>query len=271
MAASPSRFRLTAKLRSRVMSEHNREIYEDERTARHYGRMGALFAAERAALALVAESCRGARILDLGVGGGRTTPYLLAISSSYTGADYADAMVQACRERYPGVRFELADARELDQFEDAAFDFVLFSFNGMDYALHEDRLRILSAIHRVLTCNGVFVFSSHNAAFDRKRLYSRPLRVLAALHDLIGACMPGSGRRRIGEDDGVAYEYRMERLWNVGWWLRTYYITTADKVTQLARHGFHCEAMIGTDGNQLKEASDAVSPWIYYVARKVSR
>jgi len=271
MAASPGRICPTAILRSLVMSEHNREIYEDERTARHYGGMGDLFAAERAALALVAESCRGARILDLGVGGGRTTPYLLAISSAYTGADYADAMVQACRERYPGVRFELADARELDQFEDSAFDFVLFSFNGMDYALHADRLRILSAIHRVLSGNGIFVFSSHNAAFDRKRLYSRPLRVLAALHDLIGACMPRGGRRRSGEDDGVAYQYRMERLWNVGLRLRTYYITAADQMTQLARHGFGCEAMIGTDGNHLKEASDAVSPWIYYVARKVSR
>jgi len=110
MAACPGRICPTANLRSLVMSEHNREIYEDQRTARHYRGMGDLFAAERAALTLVAESCRGARILDLGVGGGRTTPYLLAISSAYTGADYADAMVQACRERYPGVRFELADA-----------------------------------------------------------------------------------------------------------------------------------------------------------------
>jgi SAM-dependent methyltransferase len=252
------------------MSERNREIYEDQRTAAHYGGMADLFPAERAALALVAEDCRGSRILDLGVGGGRTTPYLLTISSDYTGADYADAMVQACRKRYPGVRFELADARELDQFEDAAFDFVLFSFNGMDYAPHADRLRILSAVRCVLSGKGVFVFSSHNAAFDRKRLYSPALRLMAALHDAFDACLPG-GRRRAGEDDGVAYQYRMEKLWNVGLRLRTYYIAAADQVTQLARCGFRCDAMIGADGSRLSEVSDAVSPWIYYVARRVSQ
>jgi ubiquinone/menaquinone biosynthesis C-methylase UbiE len=252
------------------MSVHNRDIYEDQRTARHYGGMAGLSPAEGAALALVADVCRGTRILDLGVGGGRTTPYLLSMSSDYTGVDYADAMVRTCREKYPGVRFELGDARELDQFDDASFDFVLFSFNGMDYVLHADRLRILSAVHRVLSGNGVFVFSSHNAAFDRKRHYSPPLRIMATLHDLIDGCLP-RGRRRVDADDRVAYRYRMEKLWNVGLRLRTYYIAAADQLTQLARHGFRCDAIISMDGSHLSGACDTVSPWIYYVARKVSR
>lgn len=251
------------------MSSHNREIYEDPRTARHYGDMGDLFPAERVALALVAEPCRDARVLDLGVGGGRTTRHLLTVSSDYTGVDYADAMVQACREKYPGVRFELGDARDLAQFDDASFDFVLFSFNGMDYVTHADRLRILSAVHRVLSADGFFVFSTHNAAFDRKRRYSPALKVLAALHDLLSACLPHGPRS--GEDDGVAYQYRMEKLWNVGLRLRTYYIAAADQLTQLTRNGFRCDAVIATDGGRVRDADDSASPWIYYVARKVSR
>lgn len=248
------------------MSEHNREVYEDERTARHYGDMVGLSAAERAALALVADSCRGARILDLGVGGGRTTPHLRALSDDYTGVDYAEAMVRTCREKYPGTRFELADARELGQFGDGTFDLVLFSFNGIDYVPHADRLRVLSAVHRVLSGSGVFMFSSHNAAFDRKRLYSPVKRVSAELHDLIRALLLRGNRSR--EDGGVAYQYRIEKLWNVGLQLRTYYIAAADQATQLGRLGFRCAAIIGMDGGRLSETGDAVSPWIYYLAKK---
>lgn len=250
------------------MSEHNREVYEDERTARHYGDMVGLSSAESAALALVADGCRGARILDLGVGGGRTTSHLLAVSSDYTGVDYAEAMVQKCREKYPGTRFELADARQLKQFGDGAFDLILFSFNGIDYAPHSDRVRILNAVHRVLCNNGIFIFSSHNAAFDRKVLYSPLMRVLAQLHDFIRVFIPDG--RRFHDDEGVAYQYRVEKLWSIGLQLRTYYIAAEDQIRQLDRMGFRCASVIGKDGNRVGEAGDTVSPWIYYVARKSS-
>ena len=56
------------------------------------------------------------RILDLGVGAGRTTPYLLEISKNYIGIDFSPAMIAACQARYPTVEFAVGDARDLSRF-----------------------------------------------------------------------------------------------------------------------------------------------------------
>ncbi len=105
----------------------------------------------------------GARVLDLGVGAGRTTPYLVARSSSYVGLDHSPGMVAACAARYPGTDVVEGDASDLSRFVDASFDAVVFSFNGLD-CLHPDdaRLRCLAEIRRVLVPGGVAVLSSHN-------------------------------------------------------------------------------------------------------------
>jgi ubiquinone/menaquinone biosynthesis C-methylase UbiE len=120
----------------------------------------------------------GMSVLDLGVGGGRTTSYLSKIASRYVGVDYSEAMIQACRNKFPDLHFLLADASDLSPFEDASFDAIVFSFNGLDCVVpDEKRLRCLRECRRVLRPAGVLVFSSHNprsvlmrADWDRGRL-----------------------------------------------------------------------------------------------------
>ncbi len=119
---------------------------------------------ERVALELVAGPCANQPILDIGVGAGRTVELLRAISAEYRAVDYTPAMVRACRARYPDVRVELGDARDLRGFEDESFGLVVFSFNGLDSLSHEDRLRALRSVRRVLAPSGVFLFSSHDRA-----------------------------------------------------------------------------------------------------------
>jgi SAM-dependent methyltransferase len=102
-------------------------------------------------------------LLDLGVGGGRTTPYLSDLASSYVGVDYAEEMIRVCRGKYPSLQFEMADAADLSRFADGFFDAIVFSFNGMDYlAPDKSRQQCLRECHRVLKPGGVFIFSSHN-------------------------------------------------------------------------------------------------------------
>lgn len=102
-------------------------------------------------------------MLDMGVGGGRTTSYFAPITKSYIGADYASQMVKVCREKFKDkYKFIEADVRSMDEFEDNSFGFVLFSFNGIDSFGHQDRLKALKEIRRVLKNNGYFCFSSHN-------------------------------------------------------------------------------------------------------------
>jgi SAM-dependent methyltransferase len=102
-------------------------------------------------------------ILDLGVGGGRTTPYLSALAARYVGVDYAQEMITLCRKKFPRLEFLVADAANLSAFADSTFDAVVMTFNGMDYVLpDESRLRCLREIRRVLRPEGILIFSSHN-------------------------------------------------------------------------------------------------------------
>jgi ubiquinone/menaquinone biosynthesis C-methylase UbiE len=121
---------------------------------------------------------QGASVLDIGVGGGRTTPYLMSKASHYVGIDYVPSMVAVCTAKFPGTTFYCADATNLSQFEDANFNVVVFSFNGIDcIASRQDRLQSLREIFRVLTPGGTFIFSSHNS----KMLVHVPASVLEDL------------------------------------------------------------------------------------------
>ncbi|WP_427912762.1 class I SAM-dependent methyltransferase [Ramlibacter sp. MMS24-I3-19] len=103
-------------------------------------------------------------MLDIGVGGGRTTRHFAPVVAEYTGVDISPSMVEHCRRewRSPTCRFEVADVRDLSAFGERRFDFVLFSFNGLDYLGHEDRLRALQQIRTVCRPGALFCFSTHN-------------------------------------------------------------------------------------------------------------
>jgi SAM-dependent methyltransferase len=105
----------------------------------------------------------GMAILDLGVGGGRTTEYLSSTARRYVGADYAAEMIAICRKKFPNLEFEILNATDLSIFASSSFDAVVMAFNGMDYLIpDESRFRALQEIHRVLRPAGVLIFSSHN-------------------------------------------------------------------------------------------------------------
>lgn len=127
-----------------------------------YSLGSALTRAEEAALAAIGDSYRGKRILDVGVGAGRTVPALRALSEDYVGIDYVPEMIERCRQRFPGVRFEVADARNLACFADQSFDLIVFACNGIAMVSHEGRLAILREIRRLLAPGGHFLFSTYN-------------------------------------------------------------------------------------------------------------
>ncbi len=140
----------------------NFEAYDAPEVAAHYAKLDYLTPCERALFETYIPM--GSAILDLGVGGGRTTSYLAKRASRYVGVDYAPAMVKVCEAKFPELEFRIADAANLSIFPDASFDVVVFSFNGIDYVLPaQSRQSCFAHVHRILKGDGVFIFSSHNA------------------------------------------------------------------------------------------------------------
>src|SRR5436305_7707243 len=74
----------------------------------------------------------GMAILDVGVGGGRTSEYLAARASRYVGIDYAPEMIQICRDKCPHLEYFLDSATDLSRFSDRSFDAVVMSYNMLD-------------------------------------------------------------------------------------------------------------------------------------------
>lgn len=106
----------------------------------------------------------GMDVLDVGVGGGRTTAFLAPRAGRYLGIDYAAGMVAACRAKFPGTEFAEADATDLAFIPDNSFDFTVFSLNGIDcIPTDTGRIACLKELRRVTRADGVIVASSHNA------------------------------------------------------------------------------------------------------------
>jgi ubiquinone/menaquinone biosynthesis C-methylase UbiE len=140
----------------------NRSEMSKPSAVAHYSRREDLSAAEAAALSGVASAAHGKKILDIGVGGGRTVAALKKISLHYLGIDNSAAMVSACQRRFADTSFEVMDARAMSSVSDASVHLAMFSCNGIGMVSHADRLLILQEVFRVLEPGGVFLFSTHN-------------------------------------------------------------------------------------------------------------
>jgi SAM-dependent methyltransferase len=250
-------------------SETNRSVYEQHSIVRQYAAETDLTPAEIKLLAQFSGDIVGKRVLDLGVGGGRTAPYLAERSALYVGVDSSEAMIRACRERYPHLDFRCCDARDLSQFDDGDFDFVLFSYNGIDYVGHDDRARILREAQRVLTPGGALVFSSHNLAsvpsgtllhcVFQVAISANPLQSAKSIArvaiNLINYARNAAGQQRTA-DHAILVDPAH------GFTLRTYYVTAEEQRRQLDAAGFSqpIDVVPGTD--------EAIPYYLYYSARK---
>lgn len=210
---------------------------------------------------------QGAAILDMGVGGGRTTAFLASRASRYVGADYSRAMVDACARRFPNQEFQHCDATDLSRFEDGTFDVMVFSFNGIDH-LPDDaaRARCLREAARVLRGNGLFLFSSHNArqlALWPSLRGARPHQVAWRLLRSL-ARSPAVGLRTLRSGAFAHGEGFIEDPVHGG--MRLYVSTRRAFAPQLAAAGL--EVLEVVRGPDRSAPSDLLTSWHYYACRK---
>ena len=253
----------------------NRRTYERADVAFEYAHSEGLQPPERVIIDRIAAEVRGKAVLDLGVGGGRTTEALVALAGRYVALDYSQPMVEACRHRYPQIDVRQGDARDLSAFTAGSFSLVVFSFNGIDYVGHADRLKVLAEARRVLAPGGFFVFSSHNRESpDVGRGYCMPrfsptLHPIKLIAQLLG--FPRKALRSIrnylrhrGAEVRTA-EYAILNDSAHEHMLLTYHIDRRQQEAQLAAAGFGLEGIYDQAGREAPERS--ASSWLYYLAR----
>jgi ubiquinone/menaquinone biosynthesis C-methylase UbiE len=205
-------------------------------------------------------------ILDLGVGTGRTTPYLRSIARDYVGLDYSPRMITECRRIHPDATLVVGDAADLSIFPDRSFDAVVFSYNGIDYLYPDSkRHKSLREIHRVLREGAVFIFSSHNA-HEAMKLPEKSVRREWSLLKTVGVSAIGTAR------------LLRRRMFTKAWWKgRGYVIDSAQGlVTHVATPAWvHAEAAdFGFSRLEYKSSrfplhrARLLTPWYYYVYQK---
>lgn len=109
----------------------------------------------------------GQHVLDLACGNGHNTRRLARMGARVTGVEYAEAHIEANREREAreplGIAYHLADAARLDALADASFDVVVCQMALMDIS---DAAGALREVGRVLRPGGRLVAQIAHPCFD---------------------------------------------------------------------------------------------------------
>ncbi len=101
-------------------------------------------------------------MLDIGVGGGRTSMYFLNLVESYLGIDIVPDFIDTLQKKYSQKQFKCMNVLDITNLE-KTYDFILFSHNGIDNLLTlEEYTKALDNMYKVCNQNGYVCFSSHN-------------------------------------------------------------------------------------------------------------
>ena len=265
-------------------------LYNSESVSSNYAKRDYLEGAESAIIEKLGNRLKEMDMLDMGVGGGRTTKYFAPLAGSYIGVDYAPAMIRTCKVKYRDKYcFVESDVRSMDIFGSSMFDFVMFSYNGIDSFCHEDRLTAFKEIRRVLRSNGYFYFSSHNLNWENlSDIFSFKLNSSGAgetngLVDFIrlfnNGIKSGFGTLRLNilnrtlwrknfiqklreNQRGLLFDNSLNGRASV------YYITRTEQIRQLENTGFKNITTYSRNGTNTENEDELNKDgWIYYLCQ----
>lgn len=210
-------------------------------------------------------------VLDIGIGGGRTTRYLKDKCKTYIGIDYSEGFVAQIKKEFPETTSLVMDARDLSAFKDHSFDFVNFSFNGIDYVNLEDRIKILSEIERVLKPNGFFFFSTHNK--DHKSFQMAPWRseytsVFTNIKTFIKLSPFLLRKLKNKKHEQILPDYAIINDSAHNYSLFTFYTSVSFLKKQLSESKFDKPVLCSKTGEEVKDTE--LDDWIFVLVKKIS-
>jgi ubiquinone/menaquinone biosynthesis C-methylase UbiE len=257
------------------MSDVNLKVYKKSGTVGWYAQQSGMFPDEEGCLSLIDAHWKGRDILDIGIGGGRTSQALEPLAKSYVGVDYSAEMVEAAKARFPAMDLRKCDARDLSEFADKSFDFVFFSFNGIDAVNHADRMQILAEVRRVLRPGGVFLFNSHNRnwvgndkqwrdlfSITASRTPVQALKAVARIPIRIGNYM----RTLRDLQETEAYAIKLDAGNNFA--SPHYYVSAPEAVQQLRQAGYAPMHIVDDKGVEVAQGVERNSATLHYIAAR---
>ena len=267
-------------LHLKFTSEGNQTIFELEDEVKRFKNMDYLRKPEITVLNELRENLRNMKMLDVGVGAGRTTGYFACLTKEYVGIDYSPSMIAAAQKKFQNyskkISFLTMDARNMTFFPDGYFDFVLFSYCGIDYVPHEDRLKILSEIRRTLRKGGFFSFSTHNLNYFKRgysvRLSRHRLREIPwRLSFLLTNRLLNKEAWMILRDSSRTPQYLViKEPEPPRYTLKTYVITPLEQLKQLNASGFaKIKVYSKEDGREIKNPSNAKSIYLFLLSQAI--
>jgi ubiquinone/menaquinone biosynthesis C-methylase UbiE len=260
-----------------ISVNNNKRVYESQDVITFYIDQNDLQKPEATILEELRNELPNMKMLDIGVGAGRTTTHFAGIAKEYLGIDYSSNMINACIEKfrnYPGkISFRTADARTMKLFKDNSFDFVLFSFNGIDYMDHEERTKALLEIRRIISKGGYFCFSTHNLNFLLKKcsiqLSKDPAKFASRASQLLQMRLLNTKEAwQTIRNSSINAKHTMVNDGAMDFRLKTYYITPMEQLRQLTELGYANTKMYSlSNGREIKNPDNSVDNWIYYLSQ----
>ncbi|PSB08155.1 class I SAM-dependent methyltransferase [filamentous cyanobacterium CCP1] len=259
------------------MFEHNYQVYMSSSIVQHYSQLRQLQPAEHIILDLLRNEWSRMKMLDIGVGGGRTTQHFSRVVQEYVGIDYAKEMIAVCQKRFPPSSqsrvFEVVDARDMKQFQDNSFDFILFSFNGIDSLSHLDRLQVFQEVRRVGKPGGYFFFSSHNLqGLERQFTWQNQISLnpLNTYVNLIMFALLRFFNRSISLQQIKHSNYEIIQDESHNFRLKQYYIRPQEQLNQLEADFDNIRIYSWKSGLEIttqRELSVNADMWLYYLCK----
>lgn len=252
--------------------QNNTKVYSSPDVVDHYANYSQLQAPEKTIFDLLDPLLPGMKMLDIGVGGGRTTAFFAPRVKEYIAIDLSENMLETCRikfgSRLPNAQFLTGDARHLAAFSAGYFDFVLFSFNGIDNVPHGERRHVLREVRRVCRAGGFFCFSSHNLLHLPHLLKPHfTLHPVKFLRNIAGTLrLIKNNREQIKKMRSADCIEIYDDVHDFG--LYTSYIRPSAQLAQLENCGFTNARLFTLKEGALLKASQYeqnTEPWIYYL------
>lgn len=251
----------------------NLDTYKNKKTINYYFNAEGLQLPEQTILKKIESKLVNAKVLDIGVGGGRTTPFFAKHASYYLGIDFSEEFIIHCQKKYksifPNAEFKTVDARSLEQMPTSSFDIVLFSFNGIDNVNLDERNAIIQTIYKLLKSNGCFIFSSHNLNYlpilSKYKIYRNPFATIKTAIKHFNFLK----KNKAALQNQKEFTFIYDDTYDFG--LQTCYVSAEYQIKMLEAKGFSiCEIYSLNSGKKLTIAENKIdqSAWLYFFCEK---